>query len=52
MGFAAKVASSWRISRFGISLEHSELGIAALNHKPVVRSVGKPAADFASEFLK
>lgn len=52
MGFSAEVASSRGIRSFRLPLENTELGITALNHKPVVRAISDPSADFASEFLK
>jgi hypothetical protein len=52
MGFPAEVASSSGICRLCIPLEYSELRVATLNHKPVIRISVDPAANFAPEFLK
>jgi hypothetical protein len=52
MGFSAEMAGSGSIGCVGIPLEDGELGIAALNDKPVIWMAGDPSADFAPKFLK
>jgi hypothetical protein len=52
MGLSAEVASSSRAHGICTPLKDSELGIAALNDKPVIWVVGDSSTDFTSEFLK
>jgi hypothetical protein len=52
MSFTAEVPRSGAICSLQVPPEDRELRIAALNHKPVIRAVGDPAANFASEFLE
>ena len=52
MRFSTEMAGA-RGTRGGrVPLEYRELGIAALNDKPVIWAVSDPATDFASEFLE
>jgi len=51
MGFSAEVTRPGAICSLQVPSKNRELRIAALNHKPVVRGIGDPAADLASEFL-
>src|SRR5207302_9601351 len=51
VAFTAVMSASRRARGFGIPSTHSEFGISALNHKPVVGMVIYNSANFTSEFL-
>lgn len=52
VSFSTEVPRTGSVGGFGIPLKNSELGFAALNHKPMTGVIGHTPADLASEFLK
>jgi hypothetical protein len=52
VAFATEVARTGRICSLGVPFEYRQLGIPALNDKPMNRIIGYRATDLTSEFIE